>query len=71
MYKIPLWYLTVIVILNMLRVFGCLPLELINLYKLYAVISGIFMLLFIGYMYKNREQPKIDYIKQLCDNICC
>ena len=25
MYKIPLWYLTVIVILNMLRVFGCLP----------------------------------------------
>ena len=46
-------------------------LELIDLYRLYAVISGIFMLLFIGYMYKNREQPRIDYIKQLCDNICC
>lgn len=73
MYKVPLWYLTVVVILNMLRVFGYLPIDLMDLYRLYAFISGIFMVVFIGYSYKNRNNPnnKIDYIKNLCERYGC
>lgn len=71
MYKVPLWYLTVMVILNMLRIFGYLPLELLDLYRLYAFITGLFITLFISYMYKNRNKPKIDHIKDLCIRYGC
>lgn len=72
MYKIPLGYLTIIIIMNMLRTFGFLPIDLMDLYRIYAAISGIFVSLFIGYVYKNRNNQKIDYIKNLCEryNYC-
>jgi hypothetical protein len=70
LYRIPLKYITSILILNMLRSIGLLPLDIINLYRLYVFIFGIFLVVFIIYMYKNRNNPKVDYIKQLCDTYC-
>lgn len=70
LYRLPLIYLTIIVILNMLRSVGLLTLAVINLYRLYVFIFGIFLVVFIIYMYKNRNNPKVDYIKQLCDTYC-
>ena len=72
LYRIPLWYITLILFLGMLRTFGLLPLDLLDLYRLYTIISGLFTLLFIGYAYKNRNNPnnKIDYIKDLCERYC-
>ena len=37
-------------------------------FYLYSIITGIFITLWIYIWYKNRNNPKIDYIKQLCDN---
>lgn len=41
------------------------------MYQLYAAITGVFLISWIIYWYTHRNNPKIDYIKQLCDNICC
>lgn len=68
LYRIPLWYITVIIILNILRLTGLIPIDLIMFYRILALISGIFISLFIIYMYKNRNKPKVDHIKQLCEN---
>ena len=67
LYRVPLWYLSIILSVNILRSIGLLSLQLLGLYRLYAIVFGIFILVFIIYMYKNRKNPKIDYIKQLCD----
>lgn len=73
LYRIPLWYITIIGILNLLRYFGCIPIDLESYYRICMAITGIFISLFIGYKYKNRKNPKIDHIKQLCENYanCC
>jgi hypothetical protein len=73
LYRIPLWYITIIGILNLLRYFGLIPIPLETLYRIYAFISGTCISLFVGFMYNNRKNPKIDHIKQLCENYaeCC
>lgn len=73
LYRIPLWYITIIGILNLLRYFGLIPIPLEALYRVYTFISGTCISLFVGFMYKNRNNPKIDHIKQLCENYvkCC
>jgi hypothetical protein len=73
LYRIPLWYITIIGILNLLRYFGYISIDLELYYRLCMIITGIFISLFIGYKYKNRKNPKIDHIKQLCENYvnCC
>jgi hypothetical protein len=70
LYRVPLWYVTATLIINILRSVGIITLELIPLYRLYAIIFGIFLVIFVIYMYKNRNNPKVDYIKQLCDTYC-
>lgn len=73
LYRIPLWYVTFIVLMNLLRYFGCIPIDLESYYRVCMTVTGIFISLFIGYKYKNRKNPKIDHIKQLCENYanCC
>ena len=73
LYRIPLYYLTSIIIINIFRTFGFLPIDLIYLYRIHAIILGIFMSLFIIYMYKNRNNPNknIDHIKELCKRYGC
>ena len=73
LYRIPLWYITVLGIINVMRHFGCIPVDIYIYYQIVAIITGIFISLFIYYMYKNRHNPKIDHIKQLCENYaeCC
>lgn len=68
LYRVPLWYLSVILIINILRNSGILSLKLLGLYRLYAIVFGFFLVVFIIYMYKNRKNPKVDPIKQLCEN---
>ena len=70
LYRIPLWYSTIMIIMSILRNFGLIPISIENLFRLYACISGLFVVLFIWFIYKNRNKPKIDYLKQLCDNCC-
>ena len=70
LYRIPLQYSTIMTLLFLLRSYGFIPISIANLFRLYAYVSGLFVILFIIFVYKNRNKPKIDYIKQLCDNCC-
>ena len=62
--------MTFIGILNILRYLNCIPIELEFLYRVYLIFSGVFLTIFIGFMYKNRNNPKVDPIKHLCENYC-
>lgn len=70
LYRIPLWYSTLMSILFLLRSYGFIPILITDLYRFYACISGLFIVIFIWFIYKNRNKPKIDYLKQLCDRCC-
>jgi hypothetical protein len=70
LYRIPLWYITTVVIINTFKIIDLLSIQNLLLYRLYAIIFGIFLVIFVIYMYKNRNNPKVDYIKQLCDTYC-
>jgi hypothetical protein len=68
LYRVPLWYLTTITTLNICKSIGLLTTSLLETYQLYAIVFGFFLVIFIIYMYKNRKNPKVDPIKQLCEN---
>lgn len=70
LYRIPLWYITIMNIMNIIRFFIGIPIDLELLYRIYLIMTGFFTTLFIGYMYKNRNNPKVDPIKHLCENYC-
>lgn len=48
-----------------------IPVDNNIIYLIYESITGVFITLWIWFFYKHRNNPKVDYIKQLCDNICC
>lgn len=67
-HRLSLHYVTLITGLSIIDYYIGLPLSRMGLYYLYSIISGIFITLWIYIWYKNRNNPKIDHIKQLCDN---
>lgn len=71
LFRIPLIYIFIMNIMSTLRILGLLPLDFINLYRLYILISGLFILVFVIVMYKNRNNPKVDYISELCKRYNC
>lgn len=72
-HRLSLHYVSLITVLSIIDYYIGIPLSNIGLYYLYSIITGIFITLWIYIWYKNRNNPKIDYIKQLCDNYtdCC
>lgn len=70
LYRLPLWYLTAILILTMIDSFIGIPISTEMMYRLYGFIGGSFILTFIAYAYKNRNKP-LDYIKEICDKFNC
>ena len=71
LYRISLYYSTTMVILYVIRSFGFLPIDLEILYRVYAIIAGFFISLFVYYKYKNRNNKNIDHIKELCKRYGC
>lgn len=67
-HRLSLHYVTLTYLISMFDYYIGLPLSRMGLYYLYTIISGIFITLWIYIWYKNRNNPKIDHIKQLCDN---
>jgi hypothetical protein len=67
-HRLSLHYVSLITVLSIIDYYIGIPLSNIGLYYLYSIITGIFITLWIYIWYKNRNNPKIDYIKQLCDN---
>lgn len=70
LYRIPIWYMLVVTFTNILRILGLLPIDLLDLYRLYGIITGVGIVSFIIAIYENRNKPKVDSIKQFCDRYC-
>ena len=70
LYRIPLYYITVITVIASLDSFIGIPFDTLTLYRIYTLITGISIITYIIYVYKNRNKPKIDHLKQICDDFC-
>ena len=70
LYRTPIWYMLIVTFTNILRILGLLPIDLLDLYRLYGIITGVGIVSFIIAVYKNRNKPKVDSIKQFCDRYC-
>jgi hypothetical protein len=70
LYRIPLHYITINNIFGIIYKCGIITFSIINMYRLYFILTGIVLIVYIWLMYKNRNNPKVDPIKQLCDTYC-
>jgi hypothetical protein len=50
-----------------------LSIPAVTSYRVYLILSGIFITAWIIVWFVNRKNPKIDHIKQLCESYvsCC
>ena len=71
LYRISLNYITTVTSITIYDFYLKIPLTLLDLYYLYAAITGVFLISWIVYWYTHRNNPKINHLKQLCDNVCC
>lgn len=67
LYRFPLIYNFTINLVAILRILGFLPMDLSDVYRIIAIITGIFILVFVYLVYKYRNKPKIGGIKAFCD----
>lgn len=67
-HRMSLHYVTLVTVISILDYYIGLPINNENLFRLYGIITGAFMTSWIIIWYKNRKNPKIDHIKQLCDS---
>ena len=71
LYRIPIYGNALLGIICILRYSGLLPIDLIDLYRIFAFIFCSTTITYIVLMYKNRNKPKVDYIRSFCENYCC
>ena len=66
----PLYYLLSTDIFYVLT--KVITIEALDIYRIHAIIAGIFMISYIAYAYLTRNSPnrKIDYIKDFCERYC-
>lgn len=63
-HRLPLYYTLFVYFIGMLDkifLFG-------SILRIYFIILGIFILLYIAIWFKNKDNPKVDHIKQLCES---
>ena len=72
-HRLPLHYVTTVSVLTMLDYYLGLSIPAVTSYRVYLILSGIFIITWILVWFVNRKNPKIDYIKQLCESYakCC
>lgn len=66
-HRAALHYTTSVCVLTMIDYYIGIPLSAVWVYRLYTIITGVFMTSWIIIWYTHRYNPKIDHIKQLCD----
>lgn len=73
MHRLSLHYVTILILLTTIDHYIGIPLAVEYLFKLYALLSGVFISSWIVVWFVNRKNPKIDHIKQLCESYaeCC
>lgn len=73
LYRLSLNYISLITLITIFDFYIGIPLIVSSKFILYTFITGVFISLWIFVIYKNRKNPKIDHIKQLCERYaaCC
>lgn len=66
-HRVSIYYITIIHIITMVDYFIGIPISVDNLFSLYGIVTGIFIMTWLVTWYKNRNNPKTDHIKNLCD----
>ena len=67
-YRLSLHYVCLIYLMTLFDWYIGIPASMETIWRIYAIITGVFMTSWIIIWYKNRNNPKIDHIKQLCDS---
>ena len=70
LFRFPLIYSTIIISLKFIDGIIGLPITTIMMFQIIAILTGIFVVLFIYYIYKNRNNPQPDPIIKLCKKYC-
>lgn len=70
LYRLPLYFITIINIFVTLVKLGIVVISSITLYRIFVILLGLFLIVYIICAYKNRNAPKVDYIKDLCKRYC-
>lgn len=72
-HRLPLHYVTIVSILTMLDYYLGSSISALTSYRVYLILSGIFITAWIIVWFVNRKNPKVDHIKQLCESYakCC
>lgn len=66
-YRLSLNYVSLITALSIFDWYIGIPVSIKTIWRIYTIITGAFITSWIIIWYKNRNNPKIDHIKQLCD----
>lgn len=67
LYRLSLNYVTLVTAISIFDWYIGIPIPIDMTWRLYGIISGVFITSWVIIWYKNRKNPKIDHIKQLCD----
>lgn len=70
LYRIPLHYITCGNVIGVIDKLFKLPISNIGMYRIHFVLFGIMLVVYIWLMYKNRNNPKVDPLNQLCETYC-
>lgn len=69
-HRISLHYITLITSLTTFDWYIGIPIDLSMKFLIYGIVTGVFILTWLIFWYTNRKNPKIDYIKNLCESYC-
>jgi hypothetical protein len=70
LYRIPLHYVVGSNIIGIIDKVFKIPISNIGMLRIYFVLFGIMLVVYIWLMYKNRHNPKVDPLNQLCETYC-
>jgi hypothetical protein len=66
LYRLPLHYIACGNAIGILDKVFRFPISNLGMLRIYFILFGVMLLVYIWYVYKNRNKPKIDYIDNLC-----
>ena len=71
LHRIPIYYTISVYIIQIIDCSIGIPITNLMLYRIYFILTGLFVLVYCLCVYKFRNNPKIDHIKQLCERYNC
>ena len=66
-HRLSLHYVTITYLTSLFDYYIGIPLSTTNIFVLYLIITGLFMLGCIIYWFTHKDNPKINHVKELCD----